>query len=165
MLTTKPNRRQLMRRHRTRTLAGVVAPFIAAGALVLATPERAVAQVSFGFGVVIGHDQERRVPPQPSTGAWYRYRDNRQDQFAYSNGYADGYGKGRDDGRDWRTFDPMRHRYYRSADHRYDRHLGPRFEYERAYRDGFWSGYSAGFREAQEYRGNPRGRNPRRWPY
>lgn len=154
-----------MLQHRTRSILVVVAPLIAACALVLATPKRAAAQVSFGFGVALGHDQGRHVPPPPSTGAWYRSRNNRQYQFAYSNGYEDGYGKGRDDGRDWRRFDPMRHRYYRSADHHYDRHFGPRIEYERAYRDGFWSGYSAGYREAQEYRGYPQGRDPRWRPY
>jgi hypothetical protein len=154
-----------MLQHRTRAILAVVAPLVAACALVLATPERAAAQVSLGFGVVIGYDQGRRIPPPPSTGAWYGSRDNRQYQFAYSNGYTDGYEKGRDDGRDWRAFDPMRHRRYREADHKYNRRLGPRVEYERAYRDGFRAGYEASYREAQAYRGYPRGRDPRWQPY
>lgn len=154
-----------MLQHHTRTTLAIVAPLLMAGALVLAAPQRAAGQVSVGFSVVIGQDQWGRIPPPPSAGAWRRPRDSRQYQFAYRSGYADGCEKGRDDGRDRRTFDPMRHRRYRSADHNYDRRYGPRVEYERAYRDGFWTGYAAGYREAQDYRRYPRGRNPLWWRY
>ncbi len=45
----------------TRIIPAVVAPLLAASALVLSTPERAAAQVSVGFGVVIGRDQGRAI--------------------------------------------------------------------------------------------------------
>jgi len=141
----------------------------AAVGLVLANPQAAAAQVSVEFGVVIGGGQGPRIPPlQAPRGSWYRPGRNDFYQFASRNGYADGYEKGLEDARGRRTFDVLRHRRYRSADHNYDRRFGPRVEYQNAYRNGFRSGYEAGYRDAmQRYRGYGRDRRDGswRWPY
>jgi hypothetical protein len=42
---------------------------------------------------------------------------------SFDNGYTDGYDKGREDVGDNRSYDPVRHRRYRSADHGYDQRL------------------------------------------
>jgi hypothetical protein len=102
----------------------------------------------------------RRVP----------YPDRRQTQIggfnnvAYDNGYADGYEKGLDDGRDNRSYDPVRHRWYRDADRRYEDRYGSRARYQNAYREAFRGGYDAGYRDAQRYDNN---RAVRRspWPF
>jgi hypothetical protein len=138
-----------MLRHRTRTFFTVVAPLLAAAPLILATPSKAAAQVSWGVGVVVGHDQGR---PPLVRGSVYLSRNSREYQFAYNSGYSDGREKGRDDGRHRRSFDPSRHRWYRSADHNYSRRYGARFEYEQAYRDGFRTGYGVAFRGSWGYR-------------
>ncbi len=87
------------------------------------------------------------------------YRDGRGSNIAFSNGYDDGYEKGLDDGRDRRSFDPTRHKWYRSGDRHYDSRLGPRSVYENTYRDGFRRGYDAGYRD-----GDRRGTR-RIWPF
>ncbi len=66
---------------------------------------------------------------------------------AYSNGVNDGYQKGREDARDRDSFDPRRHKWYRSGDHNYRNEYGPRREYENLYRQGFQQGYERGYRE------------------
>jgi hypothetical protein len=153
-----------MLRHHTRTTLAALAPVLAAAPLLLATPSTAAGQTSWGVGVVVGNDQGR--PSRPTVwGGMYWGRNNRGFQFAYTTGYTDGYEKGIEDARKWRSFDPARHRRYRSADHRYSRRYGPRVEYERAYRDGFRAGYRAGYQEARSYRGYPRGRGPVWRPY
>jgi hypothetical protein len=155
-----------MLHHRTRSILAVAAPLFVAGALVVATPERAAGQGSVGFGITIQQGWGRQLPPPPPLrGMRYQPRNDRYYQVAYRNGYTDGYEKGIEDGRRWRSFDPNRHRRYRNADHYYDRRYGPRFEYESAYRDGFISGYQIGYQETGRYRGYSRGNDPRRRPY
>lgn len=66
---------------------------------------------------------------------------------AYANGVRDGYEKGREDGRDRDSFDPNRHKWYRSGDHDYKSQYGPRRQYEDIYRRGFQEGYERGYRE------------------
>ncbi|MBE3071556.1 MAG: hypothetical protein IMZ67_01150 [Acidobacteria bacterium] len=141
--------------HQHARVALLLAAFGAAIGLVLADPQPAAAQVSVGFGIAIGGGQGPRIPPgPPQRGSWYRPGRNDFFEYASRNGYVDGYEKGLDDGRDRRAFDLLRHRRYRSADHYYDRRLGPRVTYQNAYRDGFRAGYEAGYREAaQRYRG------------
>jgi hypothetical protein len=148
--------------------AGFIVPralLLGACVFAIALPATAGAQVSVGVGVAIGQGQARRLPPPPARGSWNQPGGGRYDQLAYGNGYTDGYEKGLEDGRRWRTFDPNRHRRYRNADHYYNRHYGPRFEYQRAYRDGFLAGYQMGYREVGRYRGYSRGSDPRRRPY
>jgi len=123
--------------------------------LVLAAPQSAAAQVSIGFGVVIGGGQAPRTPPlPPRAGSWYGPQRSTVFEYASRNGYVDGYEKGVDDARDRRAFDPVRHRRYRSADHNYNGRYGPKVEYQNAYRQGFRAGYDAGYREImQRHRG------------
>lgn len=123
--------------------------------LALAAPRSAAAQVSIGFGVVIGGRQApRTLPPPARPGSGYGPQRNTFFEYASRNGYVDGYEKGVDDARDRRAFDPLRHRRYRSADHNYNRRYGPKVEYQNAYRQGFSAGYEAGYREiVQRYRG------------
>ncbi len=142
--------------HQHARVALLLAAIGAAVGLVLADPQPAAAEVSVGFGVVIGGGQGPRIPPgPPQRGSWYRPGRNDLFEYASRNGYVDGYEKGLEDGRARRIFDLLRHRRYRSADHDYDRRFGPRLAYQNAYRGGFRAGYEAGYREAvQRYRGN-----------
>ncbi len=68
---------------------------------------------------------------------------------AFDNGVRDGYEKGREDLRKNRSFDPVRHSWYRSGDRHYEREYGSRDEYKNIYRRGFQEGYERGFREGR----------------
>jgi hypothetical protein len=92
-----------------------------------------------------------------------RDRDRRVRDVAFDNGYADGYEKGLDDARDGRNADPTRHGRYRSADHNYDPDYGSKAQYANIYRDGFKSGYQAGFADGERYGGDVHRRFP--WPF
>ena len=70
---------------------------------------------------------------------------------AFQNGLNDGYEKGAEDSRKRRTFDPLRHQWYRSGDHEYDRRFGPKQQYEDTYREAFKRGYERGYREGRRY--------------
>ncbi len=140
-----------MLRHRTRAFFSVVAPLAAAIPLILATPSTAAAQTSWGVGVTIGRGQP--YPGPAVRGSVFVTRGGRAYQFAYNNGYTDGQIKGREDASRRRSYDPWRHRWYRSADHNYDRHYSDRSDYKQAYRDGFSAGYSLGY---QDFRGHRR---------
>lgn len=159
----------MLRQHHRFVLALAIVGIVAG--LVLATPQPAVAQVSVGVGVVIGAGQGPRIPPlQSPRGSWYRPGRNDFRNYAVSTGYTDGYEKGVEDARSRRSFDVLRHRRYRSADHQYERRYGPKVAYQNAYRDGFRSGYEAGYRDAmQRYRGyngdNGRYGGTWRWRY
>jgi hypothetical protein len=72
------------------------------------------------------------------------YREERTP--AFNNGYQDGLQKGREDAEHHKSFDPMRHDWFRDADHHYNSHFGPKDAYRPAYRDGFRAGYQTGFR-------------------
>jgi flagellar biosynthesis/type III secretory pathway protein FliH len=66
---------------------------------------------------------------------------------AFANGVSDGYEKGREDARDRDSFDPRRHKWYRSGDHDYKSAYGPKQRYQDVYRQGFQEGYDRGYRE------------------
>jgi flagellar biosynthesis/type III secretory pathway protein FliH len=100
-------------------------------------------------------------PRYPSTGTAYpRYpnqgypgnpgRYPNQGRYGYSpayqNGVNDGYEKGVEDARDRDSYDPQRHRWYRSGDHDYRSEYGAKDQYEAVYRDGFRDGYDRGYR-------------------
>ena len=74
-------------------------------------------------------------------GGYYGY------DTAYPNGLRDGVEKGREDARKHRSYDPLRHSWYRSGDHDYHKEYGPKQRYEDIYRQGFKEGYDRGFRE------------------
>ena len=68
---------------------------------------------------------------------------------AVQNGVNDGYEKGIEDARKNRSFDPLRHKWYREGDRHYDRRYGSREQYENLYRNGFRRGYEQGYRQAR----------------
>ena len=67
---------------------------------------------------------------------------------AVENGRHDGYEKGMEDARKGRSFDPLRHKWYRSAERHYRRENGPKDWYRDEYRRGFQEGYDRGYGEA-----------------
>ncbi len=83
--------------------------------------------------------------------------DNRYDrdwrQTAYDRGYQDGFQQGTHDARGRRAFAYDRDRRYRNADDGYERHYGDRGAYQQAFRQGFVTGYSAGYYGRNPYGG------------
>jgi hypothetical protein len=63
----------------------------------------------------------------------------------YRNGYQDGLEKGDSDWRRHRSYDVLRHDWYRDGDRHYKREYGPRDLYRDAYRSGFKQGYDSAF--------------------
>ena len=112
---------------------------------------------SYGHGGVYGN---RRPDPRgqviyPDRGGYSRYPQSYPGQYgrystaALQNGLNDGYEKGVEDARKNRSFDPLRHSWYRSGDRHYERHYGPKEQYKDLYRDGFKDGYARGYREGR----------------
>ena len=66
---------------------------------------------------------------------------------AFDNGARDGIEKGQEDARRNRSFDPLRHSWYRSGDRHYEREYGSREQYKDVYRRGFQQGYERGYRQ------------------
>jgi flagellar biosynthesis/type III secretory pathway protein FliH len=66
---------------------------------------------------------------------------------ALENGIRDGYEKGLEDARKNRSYDILRHSWYRSGDRDFERRYGSKEAYKDAYRRGFQQGYDRGFRE------------------
>jgi hypothetical protein len=82
--------------------------------------------------------------PDSSDGRYGGYRND-----AVQSGVNDGYEKGVEDARKNRSFDPLRHAWYRSGDRHYDSRYGSREQYKDLYRRGFRDGYERGFREGR----------------
>jgi len=80
----------------------------------------------------------------PYGGRYGGYND-----MAFQNGANDGYEKGVEDARKNRSFDPLRHDWYRSGDRHYESRYGSKDQYKNVYRDGFRSGYDRGFAEGR----------------
>jgi flagellar biosynthesis/type III secretory pathway protein FliH len=68
---------------------------------------------------------------------------------AFDNGTRDGYEKGLEDARKNRSFDVLRHAWYRSGDRHYEGRYGSREQYRNIYRRGFQQGYDRGYREGR----------------
>lgn len=68
---------------------------------------------------------------------------------AIDNGARDGYEKGLEDVRKNRSYDPLRHSWYRSGDRHYEGRYGSREQYKDAYRQGFQRGYERGYQEGR----------------
>jgi hypothetical protein len=64
---------------------------------------------------------------------------------AFDRGFRDGLEKGREDARDRDSYDPVRHRWYRSGDRGYERRYGLKDAYRNIYREGFKAGYDEAF--------------------
>jgi hypothetical protein len=71
---------------------------------------------------------------------------------AFDNGQRDGYEKGLEDARRNRSFDPIRHAWYRSGDRHYQSRYGSRDQYKDVYRRGFQQGYERGYAEVRYWR-------------
>lgn len=80
-------------------------------------------------------------PGYPGGGGYY--------SPAFDNGVRDGYEKGAEDARKNRSYDVLRHEWYREGDRRYDRDYGSRDQYKNVYREGFKDGYARGYREGR----------------
>jgi flagellar biosynthesis/type III secretory pathway protein FliH len=103
-----------------------------------------------------GRYRNGRVAPRQDTRGGYpnypAYPDRTYGQyggytnFAVQNGVNDGYEKGVEDARKNRSFDPLRHSWYRSGDRHYEGRFGSREQYKDLYRQGFREGYERGFR-------------------
>lgn len=97
--------------------------------------------------------------PYPNTYPGYpsTYPDRNTGRYGYGyspafdNGRRDGYEKGQEDARKNRSFDPLRHKVYRSGDHDYRGEYGPRDQYRDLYRRGFQEGYEQGYRGGYRY--------------
>jgi flagellar biosynthesis/type III secretory pathway protein FliH len=68
---------------------------------------------------------------------------------AFDNGMRDGYEKGLEDARRNRSFDPVRHSWYRAGDRHYQSRYGSRDQYKDVYRRGFQQGYERGYGEGR----------------
>lgn len=66
---------------------------------------------------------------------------------AAQGGFEDGYSKGVEDARKDRSFDVLRHKWYRGGDRHYENRYGSREQYKNIYREAFKSGYDRGYRE------------------
>lgn len=98
-----------------------------------------------GYGYPNGYPNTRG-PVYPSyPGSYGRYGGYYD--VALQNGANDGYEKGLEDARKNRSFDPLRHDWYRSGDRHYESRYGSKEQYKDAYRQGFRDGYERGFRE------------------
>jgi flagellar biosynthesis/type III secretory pathway protein FliH len=68
---------------------------------------------------------------------------------AFQAGRADGYEKGVEDAGKRRSFDVLRHKWYREGDRHYEGRYGSRDQYKDVYREGFKDGYERGYREGR----------------
>jgi flagellar biosynthesis/type III secretory pathway protein FliH len=68
---------------------------------------------------------------------------------AFDNGSRDGYEKGQEDARKNRSYDPLRHSWYRAGDRHYEGRYGSREQYKDVYRRGFQEGYERGYRDGR----------------
>lgn len=82
-------------------------------------------------------------PGYPQQGGGYYYNP------AFDNGTKDGYEKGAEDARKNRSYDVLRHEWYREGDRHYERNYGSKDEYKNVYRRGFQEGYARGYREGR----------------
>jgi len=86
-------------------------------------------------------DRGRNADPYYGGNSRYGY------SAAYPNGLNDGIEKGREDARKRRSFDPLRHDWYREGTRHYKGEYGPKQQYANVYRDAFREGYERGYRE------------------
>ncbi len=115
---------------------------------------------STGYGRYSRYGGGRAIPRPPSYGN-DRYPDYRYpapgngrygtgygyaNDIGYQNGYQDGLEKGQKDWRGRKSYDVLRHDWYRDGDRHYKDEYGPRDAYRNAYRSGFQRGYDEAFR-------------------
>ncbi len=96
---------------------------------------------------VPGYGYPDRYPNDGRYGTYGGYnRYGYAGNIGYRNGYNDGIEKGREDTRKHRSYDILRHGWYRGGDRHYEREYGPKDLYRNAYREGFKQGYDAAYR-------------------
>lgn len=64
---------------------------------------------------------------------------------AFEAGLTDGFEKGAEDARKRRSFDVLRHKWYREGDRYFEGRYGSREQYKDVYREGFKRGYERGY--------------------
>jgi flagellar biosynthesis/type III secretory pathway protein FliH len=103
-----------------------------------------------GYGYPNGYPNNRGpvYPSYPSNPGSYGSYGGYYDA-AVQNGVNDGYEKGVEDARKNRSFDPLRHDWYRSGDRHYESRYGSKEQYKDLYRQGFRDGYDRGFRDGR----------------
>lgn len=82
-------------------------------------------------------------------GVTIRFGDSRDagaGRYGYDRGVDEGYREGERDARRHERFDFRDEGRYRDSDRGYKGWMGPRYEYERAYRRGFEEGYARAYR-------------------
>jgi hypothetical protein len=99
------------------------------------------------YGYPNGYPNNRGTVSPSSPGSYGRYGG--YNDFAFQNGANDGYEKGLEDARKNRSFDPLRHDWYRSGDRHYENRYGSKDQYKNVYREGFRDGYDRGFRDGR----------------
>jgi hypothetical protein len=109
-----------------------------------------------GYGRAV--PQQRGYPGYPGQYPSYPGSSNYPGQYpgrsdygyspAFANGTNDGYAKGLEDARDRDSYDPNRHKWFRSGDRNYRNEYGPKQQYINLYRQGFREGYDRGYRSA-----------------
>ncbi len=103
-----------------------------------------------GYGYPNGYPNGGPVYPSypaSSPGSYGRYGGYYD--VASQNGVNDGYEKGLEDARKNRSFDPLRHDWYRSGDRHYEGRYGSKEQYKDLYRQGFREGYNRGFQDGR----------------
>jgi len=94
-----------------------------------------------------GHHGGQRGGQRGGTYPDERYGYPAQGNIAVQTGMEDGYEKGVEDAQKNRSFDPLRHAWYRAGDRRYEGRFGSREQFKDLYRQGFTEGYERGYRE------------------
>ena len=117
---------------------------------------------SFRTGFVAGYSEAYQRFGRNNRG--YRGRDGRipngayQGQYprgggfghpAFEAGVSDGYEKGEEDADKRRSFDVLRHKWYREGDRHYEGRYGSREQYKDLYRQAFKEGYERGYRQGR----------------
>ncbi len=115
--------------------------------------QRVAPRGGYGNSGGYGNDRDyRRDGPYTQRGGAYPgggYRYPGQVNVAVQGGLDDGYEKGVEDARKNRSFDPLRHAWYRAGDRHYEGRYGSREQYKDVYRRAFKDGYERGYREGR----------------
>ena len=105
-------------------------------------------QDTYGYPGGYGTAYPDRRTVDPYYGGQAPYGNSRYGySAAYPNGLNDGIEKGREDARKQRSFDPLRHDWYRDGTRHYKSEYGPKQQYATSYRQAFREGYDRGYRE------------------
>ena len=104
------------------------------------------------YGVQSGQGPYTQRGPYAQRGPYGAYGSSGYYSPAFDNGAREGFEKGQEDARKGRSFDVLRHEWYRDGDRHYEDRYGSRQEYRDVYRRGFQQGYEQGYRDWR-YRG------------